>query len=64
MTDAEKAEIQAKMDAAAEKALEDLKALIAVPGNAQGLAAAAKWIKDNKNQAGYNRLGKKLITIA
>ena len=64
MTDTEKAELKEKMDAAAEVAVEELKKLIAVPGNAQGLQAAAKWIKDHKNAAGYNRLAKKLISIA
>ena len=62
MTEQEKAELKAKMDAAADQARPQLMALVAKYPDAM-LEFAQFW-KANYVGAGHNRLGRMLVAIA
>jgi len=51
----------AKMDEAAEKAVEDFKVVVASEPN--GVEAVARWWKDHYIQAGHKRLARILMAI-
>ncbi len=63
LTAEEKEKLNADMEEAADVAWESFD-ISAANKSGDGVKAVANWLKANKNKAGYNKLCRRLITIA
>ena len=63
LTEEERKALDAKMEKAAEDAWSKLD-LKAANSTGDGVKAVANWLKTNRDGAGYNKLCRRLITIA